>query len=613
MAGENSIVLAVPEPPPTDIAWKWASEAVRLQYYKHAADIALSLKQKEIRKGVDVDGKPLRPVQRASRPDGATGPPLTPHYAESRTRKWLRASIGIKAGTVTLWWSHGWGTILGYHARKEVIGAPERNVIGLTSADEAKFNAEMRAYWRRVQGGGRIPTPPTPRTPTRPRTPTLPRPEREIAARHPEIAPYLVKPPTPRPVPRPSPAEILFRPLAEGPRVKPTAEQQMTAAWDAEVLRAAAQAQAKRGVFGKVKGWVGRLFGRERPDLSQKPAPPKPPSEGKFAPLKPKAPKVTPPAPPAIASPLPEPAVPKRPYYATQPYGLRQAERDAAAAITAKLDAYEAGDRKVAALRELGAYAAVKQARVDHVNKLYAETEAAALRYAEAAYGGPEHLAALDELRSLRVSLGDARYFAERATAANREAALAVLKAEHPMEFRVNVHNSVAADARESVTKAMDFLGSIVGKGTHDAPVEVTVRRPGSRGAGRAYYEEGAVRLHKDSGVETAAHEIGHLLEDKVPGWLDAARAFLGKRTMGEPFVPLRETDAAYTADEYGRKDRFEEVFGDDAMYVGKYYHDGTEITSMGLEQLMADPAGFAHKDPEFAKFLIGLLHGHIR
>lgn len=212
MAGENSIVIPVIEPPATDLAWRRASETVRLQFYKHAADIALSLKQKEIRRGIGVDGEPLAPVQRASRPDGATGPPLSPHYAESRTRKWLRASIGVKAGTVTLWWSHGWATILSYHRAGLVIGAPIRDVIGLTAVDETKLQAEMRAYWRRIKGGG---TPPaTARVPTAPRTPTLPTPQRRIAAKHPAIAPYLVKPPAPRADLRLKPAPSVPLPIA---------------------------------------------------------------------------------------------------------------------------------------------------------------------------------------------------------------------------------------------------------------------------------------------------------------------------------------------------------------------------------------------------------------
>jgi hypothetical protein len=201
MADANAIVLRDLEPPDTDLAWRKASESVRLKYYTHAADIALSLKQKEIRRGVGVDGKRLAPVKPSSRPDGATGPPLTPHTAESRTRKWLRVSIGLKSGTITLWWSHGWGQILGWHGAGLVRGAPVRDVIGLTSADLKKLHDEMRLYWLRLKRGKPSGSPRAGRQPSQPTLPPL---ERKIAAKHPEIAPYLVpSPEPPRPVASP--------------------------------------------------------------------------------------------------------------------------------------------------------------------------------------------------------------------------------------------------------------------------------------------------------------------------------------------------------------------------------------------------------------------------
>ena len=33
----------------------------------------------------------------------------------------------------------------------------------------------------------------------------------------------------------------------------------------------------------------------------------------------------------------------------------------------------------------------------------------------------------------------------------------------------------------------------------------------------------------------------------------------------------------------------------------------------MGLQRLYEDPAGFAHSDPEYTKFLLGILDGALR
>jgi hypothetical protein len=144
VADSNAFVLPVAIPDS-------ATPAQRRRALDHARDTALRLKRRELRRGKGVDGRPLKPVQPASRPDGAKGPPLSPHQAESRSQRWLRATIGAKAGTVTLWWSHGWGRILGYHARGEVRGAPVRDVIGLTAADRRAFDAELARWWK-LQG-----------------------------------------------------------------------------------------------------------------------------------------------------------------------------------------------------------------------------------------------------------------------------------------------------------------------------------------------------------------------------------------------------------------------------------------------------------------------------
>lgn len=196
MADQNAIVLTDIEPPPTDRAWQQATEGVRLRYYQHAADEALSLKLKELRKGIGVDGQKLHPVLPKYRPDGATGPPLSPHRPESRSQKWLRSSIGMKAGTITLWWSHGWGEILGYHARGEVIGAYLRDVIGLTAASRNALKLEMRRWWAAVNRNGG--TAPAARRPPSRSTALVPPADRGLAARRPDMVPYLEQPPPPR-------------------------------------------------------------------------------------------------------------------------------------------------------------------------------------------------------------------------------------------------------------------------------------------------------------------------------------------------------------------------------------------------------------------------------
>lgn len=147
MASLNSIVLRVVEPK-DDPRWEDAPDAIKAKFYAHMADYATSLKLTELRKGKDVHGKPLHPVQMKYRKDGATGPPLSPHQPESRTQKWLKAAVSRAKGTVTLYWPSSWGKILGYHARELRI---ERDVIGLTPADQKRFQDEAKLYWKRIR------------------------------------------------------------------------------------------------------------------------------------------------------------------------------------------------------------------------------------------------------------------------------------------------------------------------------------------------------------------------------------------------------------------------------------------------------------------------------
>lgn len=135
----------------------------------------------------------------------------------------------------------------------------------------------------------------------------------------------------------------------------------------------------------------------------------------------------------------------------------------------------------------------------------------------------------------------------------------------------------------------------------------------------RPYYEKGeGVYTDVGSKAKTLVHEIGHSLEEL--GEVHAlAKGFLFHRvgtalpkTMFEVFGP------GFAHNEYGNEDDFAKVFGDRpdskyrGSYVGKYYKDNTEIMAMGVEQLYTDPAGFAKRDPEYFRFIVGVLTGEL-
>ena len=89
--------------------------------------------------------------------------------------------------------------------------------------------------------------------------------------------------------------------------------------------------------------------------------------------------------------------------------------------------------------------------------------------------------------------------------------------------------------------------------------------------------------------------------------------------------LPSRERDArklndvmkggGYKDDELGRKDKFDRAFTEaDAWYVGKpYKHRATEVLSMGMQKMYNDPVEFAKLDPEYCKWVLGILDGSLR
>ena len=146
--------------------WTSAPAWKRLATLQFVAERAKYLKRVELAKGVGVDGRQLAPVKKTSRPDGATGKPLVPHRGESRSVTRMRSSVGAARGTVAIWWSHSWGSILGYHADGLVRGAPVRDVIGLTAGNMRGLEFAATTYFR---SGVRIMPRPEPVLPIRPK------------------------------------------------------------------------------------------------------------------------------------------------------------------------------------------------------------------------------------------------------------------------------------------------------------------------------------------------------------------------------------------------------------------------------------------------------------
>jgi Phage Mu protein F like protein len=177
--------------------------------------------------------------------------------------------------------------------------------------------------------------------------------------------------------------------------------------------------------------------------------------------------------------------------------------------------------------------------------------------------------------------------------------------------FRWKMKNKNVATRAESSA----WLASLTATGPGAAPIEIKWE---SRPEERAYANKGKKLIVVKDGesASTMVHEMGHHVEFRLPGAQQAAQDFLRHRVKDQPLTSLRQRlGKNYRADEMGRDDDFARAFGArGAWYVGKHYEDGsTEIISMAVEKLYNDPVGFAKNDPEYCKFILGILDGSMR
>jgi hypothetical protein len=132
-------------PPANDRVWKIAPESEKRAYWKRLGELAVERKRRELRKGLDAAGNKLKRVLKRSRPDGADGPPLSPHQAESRFQKYV--AVRSTASGVTIFWMAGWAKVVGGHRSGNANGVV-RDVVGLSPASQRWVKESARRWWR---------------------------------------------------------------------------------------------------------------------------------------------------------------------------------------------------------------------------------------------------------------------------------------------------------------------------------------------------------------------------------------------------------------------------------------------------------------------------------
>ncbi len=164
-----------------------------------------------------------------------------------------------------------------------------------------------------------------------------------------------------------------------------------------------------------------------------------------------------------------------------------------------------------------------------------------------------------------------------------------------------------------------DFVERMI-RDTGEGPIEFHALQ--LTNSGRAKYNPTTKRVFTSAknDVSVFVHEMGHAIENQTNNLTQKMKDFRERRIAEAATKPVslkkKFPKHSFEANEIGNSDGWESLYGkgnSDAWYVGKEYDSSdTEVLSMGIQQLHKDPVGFAEKDPEFFKLIVGVLQGDL-
>ncbi|RLB68454.1 MAG: hypothetical protein DRH08_00910 [Deltaproteobacteria bacterium] len=240
----------------------------------------------------------------------------------------------------------------------------------------------------------------------------------------------------------------------------------------------------------------------------------------------------------------------------------------------------------------------------------------------------PDYIAAAVAREKAADAVRAAQEAVEASRAAVRKAALPHLRVSNPAtvtyanpETIRKARNATAWKKRSS--EAREFVEAVLSMDAIDKlGVEAVRKRRGTR----AFARVGQVHMPTDAATRVWVHEIGHTIEMADDNIRRRCNEFLWARGAADK-RGLRRLRAitgnrGYGPSELAWEDKFVNA------YIGKDYRPGairgspagkvevgvrgpvTEVLSMGIELLYADPAGLARKDPAMFDLIVDILRG---
>jgi hypothetical protein len=247
-------------------------------------------------------------------------------------------------------------------------------------------------------------------------------------------------------------------------------------------------------------------------------------------------------------------------------------------------------------LREIGIgfgerLAAIERTQADVAARMYAAAEAGQAELVDELTA--KFSSGIDEIRGLE--------------AQRRQSGLAIIRAENPIAVDSYIDGGIGAARRKTAEEGISEFARMVDRSLIDK-VSVVARAPERKhvSSGRSYYLGGKIFMSSSAPVRVVVHEMGHLLEDASPDLHAAVLRFYDRRTEGESLQSLKKlTGLRYKPTERTRPDDFFDP------YVGKDYgRIYSEVVSMAMESMWADPFDLAKRDPDFFEFMFKALRG---
>lgn len=275
--------------------------------------------------------------------------------------------------------------------------------------------------------------------------------------------------------------------------------------------------------------------------------------------------------------------------------------------IKEKLAAFKAGDAMLEKMR-----AAAKEAKPLPEPISWREIDSQVMRETGSA-NPPDYGKRVDAIRAKNAEVIDAAKRGRRDAMKSRDGR-GLVNGEPPKTEAAVFWRAEIPGVKDKLSQIAKWFTSVV-----DTKIAIEVTPGEIGGNGYAMPWDNAIASSPNDPPRVIIHEMGHIFEND-DGVKKAANEFresrLGKRLADIPksdYIDITRVDEShgkeYSMGEIPTTSSY--LDASKRKYMGRVHPSGyTEVVSLGIEAMYDDPIKFAEEDPEYFKFIYGVLRG---